>query len=913
MKKAQMDKFFTNMTNRQYLQSVASPTTTALSKHKRNGSSTIITGNKYLVYSRHSSRFLKDSSSKLPLLTTVMKTESQDTPKTAIVKARKTSATFGDFRITQLHQRNKTETILLQNNFNISKQEEIKDNFEQFQKDEQPQIPINEKEVEQINQQPPSIVNRSEAIRFQPKVQLSEVLGEQFHFTQISYNSSQIMKNQIKSKINEIESLNEKSCHLMRKITQLLNTHRDKQNLIDQEIKKKKEILNLTDRVFTQTLSNMPDERTPKISESHFNQKLSTIAKKQSKVNHNFSVQETESLAPLKTIVEALKDKKNEKKETKDNKNNEIKQTNQQIQNKKLKITVIYEENENQIEFQLPSYINEIQTNQDQFEVKETKQSNIYSLVTKQMLQNKFALRLVKKFGDRVIQTQEDNDAIENFNSFKASQFTRYYLQNHVQKCLETKYETKIDNDGIQNNKNDFQLFDYPVCQETQFEMLSKSTGQVGVDQYNIQIKRGNNKKQYEINNNFYQLSSKYFENYQSENSILSPSGSQLDLSDIEMQNFFKINYIYYILNLVSVNDLKQTKLRVIVNTVDDETKNKFLHEELMKFPLIINPIKQDFEDPNNQQLQKINKLENQLSSIDKTIIQNEFQKKFSFIQVGLFEDYLRHQVSDLEKIYIEYCKTMRDLDKLNIKDRFKTEQPSNLNIPSISRSRIHSPTGSSESKTLQKETNPTITKGLLLKKNIRQKNLLTTQKYASSTNVFQSSSSNLQTLLHGNTNTIIHQQKFQTIQKDTEPQVNKESQRQIKIKQHLNSQSSMDPFSLLFRNMLLQESSQSDKSNIERVFSLIENHRLLDLKDMLHHDQNININTQDQNGNTFLMCAARTGARDVIQFLLRQGADISIKNNFGLNAIQIAINHYQYQVADEINRFGRSNSYIAN
>lgn len=60
------------------------------------------------------------------------------------------------------------------------------------------------------------------------------------------------------------------------------------------------------------------------------------------------------------------------------------------------------------------------------------------------------------------------------------------------------------------------------------------------------------------------------------------------------MQNYFKINYIYYILNLVSVDDLKSAELKLIVNTIDDETKNKFLHEELMKFPEIINAIIQN-------------------------------------------------------------------------------------------------------------------------------------------------------------------------------------------------------------------------------------------------------------------------------------------------------------------------------
>lgn len=37
----------------------------------------------------------------------------------------------------------------------------------------------------------------------------------------------------------------------------------------------------------------------------------------------------------------------------------------------------------------------------------------------------------------------------------------------------------------------------------------------------------------------------------------------------------------------------------------------------------------------------------------------------------------------------------MRDLDRINTKDRIKTEQPSNLHIPSMSRSRVPSPTGS--------------------------------------------------------------------------------------------------------------------------------------------------------------------------------------------------------------------------
>lgn len=58
------------------LSNIASPTTTAPSKHRKNASSTISNGNKYLVYAKRTTRVLKDTSQKLPTLTTVFKTES---------------------------------------------------------------------------------------------------------------------------------------------------------------------------------------------------------------------------------------------------------------------------------------------------------------------------------------------------------------------------------------------------------------------------------------------------------------------------------------------------------------------------------------------------------------------------------------------------------------------------------------------------------------------------------------------------------------------------------------------------------------------------------------------------------------------------------------------------------------------
>ncbi|CAK87869.1 unnamed protein product (macronuclear) [Paramecium tetraurelia] len=915
MKQSQVNKFFTNLAGCQLISNVGTPTTTAPSKHNKNASSTISNGNKYLVYSKRTSRLHLESTKKLPVLTTVMKTETQETPKTATIKMRKASGNSGDFRIIHQHQRNKTETLTLSNNINISKLDSPKENFEEV---EQLYVQQNIQHTATIPTQIAHAVEilqsaltstRSEIITKQalPKVNPVQVLGETYEFTKIPKISSKIKRTEINQQITEIESLNEKSCHLMRKLRQLLHTHREKEKLLELEIKKKKE--SLIDRQFSKTLSNMPDEKTPKAIESKFNFKLSTITKKQTRIHPNYSIYDNESMLPIKTIIDALKEKKDEKQEKV--------QIIQQIQKKNIKVTVAFEENEKEIEFQMPDYIGDFQQSQIQStEIKDNKQSNIYSLVSKSMLQkqisqdicSKFALRLVKKFGDKVIKTQKDNDAIENFNSFKASQFTRYYLQNHIQKCLEIKYEPQQENEEISTcQKQSFLNKNY--YSETMQEIQSKNMLQI------TQQHKDQYKSQCEVQTLFYTIG-QHQEGHLSDNSILSPNVSQLDTSDIEMQTQFKINYIYYMLNLISPNDIKQQKLRVIVNTIDDETKNQLLHQDLLRFPQIIKTLEKKIKnDPENNQLQILNDLETELLTTDLTILQTQFSIKYNYILTGQFEDFLHHQVTQMEKIYVEYCKTQIDLDSAKITDR----QFTNLNIPQNSRSRLASPIGSNESKLTRKEINPLLAKGMMLKKNQKSKNLLATQKFASSQNIIYKSSRNLQALLHANTNSNHNIQQFQsshqvrTFQKESEQQTkSKSSQQHISIKSNLITQQSMDPSSLLFRSMLLHESQQNDKSNIDRAFSLIEDHRLQDLKDLINHDQNINLNTQDYNGNTFLIQAARTGAFEIIQYLLRKGAEITIKNNDGLNAIQIAIIHLQFEAADEINRFSRSNSFIS-
>lgn len=78
-----------------------------------------------------------------------------------------------------------------------------------------------------------------------------------------------------------------------------------------------------------------------------------------------------------------------------------------------------------------------------------------------------------------------------------------------------------------------------------------------------------------------------------------------------------------------------------------------------------------------------------------------------------------------------------------------------------------------------------------------------------------------------------------------------------------------MDPFSLLFRNMLITQTINFDKSSIQKAFTIIEEHRLLDLKEIFKHDNNVTINTMDDQGNSLLIYAAKAGAPMIVQYLL--------------------------------------------
>lgn len=57
----------------------------------------------------------------------------------------------------------------------------------------------------------------------------------------------------------------------------------------------------------------------------------------------------------------------------------------------------------------------------------------------------------------------------------------------------------------------------------------------------------------------------------------------------------------------------------------------------------------------------------------------------------------------------------------------------------------------------------------------------------------------------------------------------------------------------------------------------MVEEHRLLDLKEILKLEASMDINYQNEEGNTMLISASKCGATLIVDYLLKNGADVNI------------------------------------
>jgi ankyrin repeat protein len=77
--------------------------------------------------------------------------------------------------------------------------------------------------------------------------------------------------------------------------------------------------------------------------------------------------------------------------------------------------------------------------------------------------------------------------------------------------------------------------------------------------------------------------------------------------------------------------------------------------------------------------------------------------------------------------------------------------------------------------------------------------------------------------------------------------------------------------------------------SDSETLFDLTKNGSISEIKEFIYNNDNININVQDEDGNTPLFHAINNEDLKIVEFLIDNGANISIENNSGQTPLLVA------------------------
>jgi hypothetical protein len=153
--------------------------------------------------------------------------------------------------------------------------------------------------------------------------------------------------------------------------------------------------------------------------------------------------------------------------------------------------------------------------------------------------------------------------------------------------------------------------------------------------------------------------------------------------------------------------------------------------------------------------------------------------------------------------------------------------------------------------------------------------------------------------LSNNNRNSIHHNRKLNVKEKVNQQYLNKAMSliHENKYKKDLSSHT--DCFELL--------SKITDRENIETILRtfILEGETLLFSEYFNNNYRRININSQDEKGNTFLILSVRQGLDYITKILLEKGVDVDIQNKLGNSALHYALSAKNYLIADLLKKFG--------
>ena len=139
-----------------------------------------------------------------------------------------------------------------------------------------------------------------------------------------------------------------------------------------------------------------------------------------------------------------------------------------------------------------------------------------------------------------------------------------------------------------------------------------------------------------------------------------------------------------------------------------------------------------------------------------------------------------------------------------------------------------------------------------------------------------------------------------------------------LNLKDRVNKQYIRKAMALIHENKIKKDASHSldyfeilrkitGKENIEIILRtfILEGETLLFTEYFNNNYRRININSKDEDGNTFLILSIKQGLNFITRILLEKGVDVNIQNNLGNSALHYALSAKNFDIADLLKKFG--------
>ncbi len=109
----------------------------------------------------------------------------------------------------------------------------------------------------------------------------------------------------------------------------------------------------------------------------------------------------------------------------------------------------------------------------------------------------------------------------------------------------------------------------------------------------------------------------------------------------------------------------------------------------------------------------------------------------------------------------------------------------------------------------------------------------------------------------------------------------------------------------------LIQKITQKDKSILILRNLIKQGEELLFLEYINNKSRKIDINSLDQDGNSFLILSVKQHLNNLSKVLLEKGIDVDIQNNEGNTALHYALSSKNFEMADILRNYGAFESYV--